>query len=324
MNEPRISVVVPNYNHAQYLPRCLNALINQPVLPFEIIVVDDASTDNSVEVIEEFARRHPLVRLARNEQNLHVVRTMARGLSLASGEYVLFSAADDEVRSGIFDHLSHLIRAYPNAGVYSGVGEFCDTVTTMKWYYGGGMPSRPCYLSPQEVVDIAKTGKLSICSYNAVFNKTALLDAGGWIPDLRWSSDWFATHVVGLRHGMCHAPEILSTAYIYPNSYSQLPGRLAAECKVVDRLLDLLDSAPYADVAPLIRRSGLLGSFGIAIVKVMIRRRGSWSILTLVFVKHLARRLSETYGRRFLPEWVARTCARWLYGPGASNRGATR
>ena len=51
MNLPRLSIVVPNYNHAAFLPACLNALLNQSVPPFEVIVIDDGSTDGSIEFV---------------------------------------------------------------------------------------------------------------------------------------------------------------------------------------------------------------------------------------------------------------------------------
>ena len=63
----RLSVIVPNYNHAQYLPEAVNAILNQSCRPMEVIVIDDCSTDNSVEVIEAFIRQDPIIRLYRNE-----------------------------------------------------------------------------------------------------------------------------------------------------------------------------------------------------------------------------------------------------------------
>lgn len=57
MTTPSLSVVVPNYNHGQHLPNCLEALVRQSVPPAEIVVIDDASTDNSLEVLADFARR---------------------------------------------------------------------------------------------------------------------------------------------------------------------------------------------------------------------------------------------------------------------------
>ena len=61
MNFPKLSVVIPNYNHAAYLPHCLQAVLRQSAQAMEIIVLDDASTDDSVKVIESIARQHPLI-----------------------------------------------------------------------------------------------------------------------------------------------------------------------------------------------------------------------------------------------------------------------
>lgn len=317
MPDPRISVVVPNYNHAQYLPRSLGALLDQPVLPCEIIVVDDASTDNSVDVVETFIRRHPIIRLLRNDRNLHIARTLTRGLEITTGEYVFFSSADDEVMSGIFEHAANLIRTYPDAGVYSGVGEFRDEQTGLKWYYGGGMPKRPCYLTPQDMVRLGRKSQLHICSYNAIYRKSALIGAGGWITELGPGIDWFANHVVGFRHGMCHTPEILSVAHVYPTSYSQRPHRTAKTGHHSDPILTLLNSPPYADVMPLIRKSGVLGYHGWNFFLKVISQRQNWAILNWAYLWQLSRRMGETLGRRFLPKWLARLCVRCFYGPGS-------
>ena len=59
MNPPPLSVVVPNYNHAELLPHCLDALLKQTLQPLEILVVDDGSTDGSVALIEGYCQRHP-------------------------------------------------------------------------------------------------------------------------------------------------------------------------------------------------------------------------------------------------------------------------
>src|SRR5207245_472394 len=98
MTAPRISAIIPNFNHAKFLPRSVGSFLNQPLLPAEIIVVDDASTDNSLEVLNSLAQQHPIIRVLRNEKNMGVNASMNRAMAEAPGDYVLFTAADDELR----------------------------------------------------------------------------------------------------------------------------------------------------------------------------------------------------------------------------------
>ena len=103
MNVPALSVAIPNYNHAQYLPRCLDSILSQSVQPFEILVLDDASTDNSVAIIQRYASQHPHVRLHRNEHNLGAVANINQAFELSQGDYVFVPSADDEVVPGFFE-----------------------------------------------------------------------------------------------------------------------------------------------------------------------------------------------------------------------------
>ena len=124
--QPTLSVLFPNYNHARFLPESLGAFLAQSYRPVEIIIIDDASTDNSVEVIETFARREPRLRLIRNERNMGVVPNMNRLVEMASGDYVYLSAADDKVLPGFFEKSMALLSQYPQAGLCSTVGRLID------------------------------------------------------------------------------------------------------------------------------------------------------------------------------------------------------
>jgi len=94
---PTLSAVVPNYNHARYLGPALEALLSQSAPLAEIIVVDDASTDDSCALVERLAAGHPQLRLIRQPRNAGVNAALNRGLAEATGEYICFPAADDLV-----------------------------------------------------------------------------------------------------------------------------------------------------------------------------------------------------------------------------------
>lgn len=315
MSELCISAIIPNYNHAQLLPRAIASFLNQPVRPAEIIVMDDASTDNSLEVLDDLARQHPLLRVVRNERNLGVNANMNRGMELARGDYVIFTSADDELRPGVFAHAQKLLKAHPDAALCCGISEYRCTATGSSWLQGGAMPHEPCYLSPAEMVALAQRGRLAINNPNAVYKKSVLREAGGWRPELQWFADWFADCVVGFRHGMCFAPEILSNIYLYPNSYYNATARqVAARVAVMRVILDYLEAGEFDDIRPLLQRSGFMGSLGWPMFKLVLSERRHWGFLTPAYVRQVARRGAEITGRRFFPQWLARVCLRLFYG----------
>ena len=179
---PTLSVVVPNYNHAKYLEFSLPAILRQSVQPLEVIVLDDASTDNSVEVIQRFAAQNPIVRLVRNEKNLTVVPNLNKGLELARGEYVFIASADDEVLPGIFEHSMRLLAQHPRAALSCSVCRWRYADSGLSWHMGVGIADRPVYLSPDDLVRVGKHGKLLISSSSVVFRRDALLEVGRFIP----------------------------------------------------------------------------------------------------------------------------------------------
>ena len=106
---------MPNYNHARYLEGALRAHLEQSVPPLEIIVVDDASTDDSCERVERLARAHGRVRLIRLSSNGGVNSASNRGLREARADYVCFSAVDDLVLPGFAAQSLALLARHPQA-----------------------------------------------------------------------------------------------------------------------------------------------------------------------------------------------------------------
>ncbi|MDD5394639.1 MAG: glycosyltransferase [Thiothrix sp.] len=97
-----LSVILPIYNVQAYLPVCLDSLMAQTVQPDEIIAVDDGSTDNSPQILADYALRMPNLKVIRQE---NAGQSVARntGLDVASGEFVAFVDADDFVAPDLYD-----------------------------------------------------------------------------------------------------------------------------------------------------------------------------------------------------------------------------
>lgn len=105
MNNIKVSVIIPVYNTEKYLEECLDSVINQTLNEIEIICIDDGSTDNSADVLKEFAKKDARIRIY-SQNNKGQGATRNRGLSLAKGKYIYFIDSDD------FMELKTLEKAY--------------------------------------------------------------------------------------------------------------------------------------------------------------------------------------------------------------------
>lgn len=96
MDQIKISVIIPCYNGWKYMKRCLEALEHQTVLPYELIIVDDCSTDDSYECLKNYAAVSPLkINLIKNEKNSGPGISRKNAIAAAKGDYVVFCDCDD-------------------------------------------------------------------------------------------------------------------------------------------------------------------------------------------------------------------------------------
>jgi glycosyltransferase involved in cell wall biosynthesis len=313
MNLPSLSVVLPNYNHGKFLPTALRSILEQSAAPMEVIVIDDASTDNSLEILSQYEREHPNLKVYRNEKNQGVVYGLNRGLGLARGEYVTFPGADDEVVQGLFEKSLVLLARHPQAGLCCAVAEWRETFSGLTWHMAAGMAQAPCYLSPDDLVRLGKKGKLGIVTSSCIFKTEPLRAMGGFPLELRWHADWFACHVTGFRHGVCFVPEVLSVANLLPRSYYQAGHKTGEHRQVMLKLLERLDSESCADVLPRLRASGALSLFAMPLLRLVAGRREFRHFMNFTLLRRALRRSAELQAKRFFPVWLARWCLNRFY-----------
>lgn len=102
----KISVITPCYNLGNYLPLAVDSVLAQTTDDWELILVDDASTDNSKEIVAQQAERDPRIRAIYNPTNLHVADTRNRAIWEARGKYILPLDADDRITADTLELLS--------------------------------------------------------------------------------------------------------------------------------------------------------------------------------------------------------------------------
>jgi glycosyltransferase involved in cell wall biosynthesis len=215
---PKISVIVPNYNHARFLRRRIDTVLEQTFRDFELILLDDCSTDDSRSILREYAS-DPRVRIEFNEVNSGSPFTQwKKGLGMACGEYIWIAESDDYANPRLLERLVAVLDSDP-AVVFT----YCRSwVVEEDGSVAGFVDSRLRHLEPQRwTADFRAEGREECASCfvyrnvtanasSVVFRKAVSERVGGVDDTLRTSGDWKLWAAMALTGKVAYVSEPLN------------------------------------------------------------------------------------------------------------------
>lgn len=122
----KISVVMSAYNAEKYLREAMDSILSQTFADFQLIVIDDKSTDASGAILKEYAARDARVVVLENEENMGLTKSLNRGLSIARGEYIARMDADDISVPDRFQKQVDFLDSHPDYSFVSCIGRYID------------------------------------------------------------------------------------------------------------------------------------------------------------------------------------------------------
>ncbi len=181
---PAISVVIPAYNYAQYLAPCIESVLAQSFAPAEVVVVDDASTDDTPEVARAFGDR---VSYVRHERNSGLSASRNTGIRNTSAELITFLDADDLMKPDNLLMKSRRFVEYPTARlVFSNV----DVIDASGKFLGVARPQDGARLLSQPQLMAMLLERNPFFASSAVVARQCFQVAGGFDEQLRHAEDW--------------------------------------------------------------------------------------------------------------------------------------
>lgn len=197
---PQVSIIVPNYNHAPYLRERLDSILAQTYQDFELLLLDDCSTDNSREILEEYAAKDPRIRLLFNDKNSgSPFAQWNRGAEQAGGDFLWIAESDDSAEPDLLEENVKRLLAHPQVGIafcqshlVDEEGRFIRSYNddydflfqTNRWeqdFVASGREECANYLVRHNTIPNASA---------ALIRKTSFFSAGGADPSWRLNGDW--------------------------------------------------------------------------------------------------------------------------------------
>jgi glycosyltransferase involved in cell wall biosynthesis len=212
-----VSVVIPLYNKERFIERAIRSVLSQTVLPREIIVVDDGSTDKGVEIVRQIGGAR--VRLVIQE-NSGVSVARNQGCELAVSDLVAFLDADDEWLPGFLETVLDLRERFPSAGIFSTAYYYSNTLGTITIPTFSGVPDSP---EGGLIPDYFRAAMDSqpVCASAIMIPKHILREAGGFPADVRIGEDLDTWFRIALRYPVAWSPKCGAVYHLNETSVSK-------------------------------------------------------------------------------------------------------
>ncbi len=161
---PKVSVLMPAYNAAQWIADAIESILRQTFSDFEFIIINDGSTDDTAQVVREYAARAPRIKFIDNQKNQGVAHIRNQLMDTATGEYVAFQDADDISHPNRLETQVRFMDAHPEISVCgTGMHAFpgdeiitCPQCPKILDFYTANMVSNPTVMMRRRDIDAHK------------------------------------------------------------------------------------------------------------------------------------------------------------------------
>jgi hypothetical protein len=184
---PLVSVIIPSYNYAAYLGGTVRSVLEQEAVDLQVIIVDDASADDSADVADRIAATDGRVLVIRHQRNAGHTAAFNTGYAAATGEFIIRLDSDDQLTPGSLARSAALFDAFPDVGlVYGHPVHFSGSVPETAREH---VRSWSIWPGPDWIAERCRTGVNCITSQEAMVRASVMREVGPLSPEIKVATD---------------------------------------------------------------------------------------------------------------------------------------
>lgn len=214
----RISIVIPNYNHSALIESSVKSCYEQSLPAYEIIVVDDGSTDNSLEILTSLQKSIPTLKVHSLKNNFGAIHAINHAARIAEGEILLIRSADDILDKNAIRHATEAFEKFPDTKIAFGEVLYFHEDINNGTKETLALSNEVRFLSPDDLMQAWKPD-FNLPDAACFVRKNAFFEQGCLQEEAKWYSTWLCFTSIALRYGLTFIPAILNSFWVNASSY---------------------------------------------------------------------------------------------------------
>jgi glycosyltransferase involved in cell wall biosynthesis len=248
---PALTVITPVYNGERYLAECIQSVLQQTRRDFEYIIVDNCSTDRSVEIAEQYAAQDSRIRIARPNEFVNVHRNFARGAHLMNpnSRYCKFICADDWMYPECLERMADVAERHPSVGIVSSY-----VLVENRLDHDGLLDYKQTVMPGKEVIRTALLGGPYVTGGQSqlLFRSDLVREHELFFDEAVWHTDTDAAYRTLTKSDLGFVHQVLTYTRLHPNALTssfshRVNTYVAHDVRMLIRYGEVLSPTEYQD-----------------------------------------------------------------------------
>lgn len=308
MENPILTIIICSYNYGDFLATAIESVLHEKFSSFEILIIEDCSTDQSPSIVKQYAEKYSCIRVIWHEKNKGLFETVNESISEAKGKYVHILSADDYRLPGFIEKTMEILLKNPDLGFCcSDFGYVVKKEKTADQLISQKLIKNvhsPIIFKPHEIIKVFQNTSFWVAGSSTIVKKELLIKYGKFKPELKFHCDLFLFYNIAMNESFAYIPETLSVLVMHAKSYGEEneAKNLQVNREIYRYLLNFLFLSENKRMRyDFMKATVLHTAFETLGKKQFIFKPKYWPFFFYFFMKYLRRRKNKIFRKKFNP-----------------------